>query len=308
MGQRSSTLPFGGYVSPCVDIVQGVKIYDHTAQTRISYIDRPSSSPRPDLFKCTLQWQDDTTLIIGWADIIKVARVRSRPRTANETQASNLSPLSVEVTAVFQLDCMICGILPHPTAVNLPNDLTAPAEAKQKNAQQPTLTSFLVVAYIPPETFDDESTEDRVRQARKMSERPELRIISRAGEELSLDALSIKDFHLWGCNDYVLAPANDSLELQGRSYVVMSPRDLVHVKPRDRKDHVEWLVEKKRYEEALEEAEIIEAEGLTVTEEKEGGQGISSKAIGQRLIQHLVDEGTFFFFLQDKLSELTMNR
>ena len=197
---------------------------------------------------------------------------------------------------------MICGILPHPTAVNVPNEsLAAPADAiqkKGKNAVQPTLTSFLVVAYIPPETFEDESTEDRVRQARKMAERPELRIISRAGEELSLDALSIKDFHLWGCNDYVLAPVqpNDSLEVQGRSYVVMSPRDLVHVKPRDRRDHVEWLVEKKRYEEALEEAEIIEAEGdgsLVTEEEKEAGHGISSKAIGQRLIQHLVDEGTF---------------
>lgn len=157
-----------------------------------------------------------------------------------------------------------------------------------------TITSFLVVAYSPPETFFDELTDDRARQARKVAERPELRIISRAGEELAADALSITNFQSWGCNDYVLVEVDrpegtDVRADESRSYIVLSPRDLVLVKPRDRRDHVAWLVERKRYEEALEEVERIEAAGSSL----EVGEEVSLKAseIGQRYVEHLVNEG-----------------
>ena len=54
-----------------------MKIYDTVSQTRITFIERPADSPRADLFKCTLHGQDENTLLIGWADQIKVARVRN---------------------------------------------------------------------------------------------------------------------------------------------------------------------------------------------------------------------------------------
>jgi hypothetical protein len=131
-------------------------------------------------------------------------------------------------------------------------------------------------------------TEDRAKQARKAAERPELRIISRAGEELAADALSITDYHLWGCNDYALAEVGrEGVADEGRCYVVMSPRDLVLVKPRDRRDHVAWLVERRRYEEALDEVEQIEAAGHVDGEEA----GLNAVEIGQRYIEHLVSEG-----------------
>lgn len=53
----------------------GVKIYDTQSNLRITYIDRPAGSPRPDLYKCRMVWKNDTTLLIGWADTIKVAVV-----------------------------------------------------------------------------------------------------------------------------------------------------------------------------------------------------------------------------------------
>ncbi|KAF8237909.1 vacuolar assembling protein VPS41 [Tricholoma matsutake] len=268
----------------------GVKIYDRTSQTRIVFIDRPEDCPRADLFNCHLHWQDDSTLLIGWADQIKVARIRARPRTANNAATANLPPLLVEITAVFQLDCMISGIVPHPTPVSaLP--LRSPTEtASISSTSAPThqtLTSFLVIAYSPPETYFDERTDDRAKQARKAAERPELQIISRAGDVLAADALSITDYHLWGCNDYVLAEVGG--EDEGRCYVVFSPRDLVLVKPRDRRDHVSWLVERRRYEEALDEVERIEAGGPVEGDEA----GLNAFEIGQRYIEHLVSEGDF---------------
>ena len=284
-----------------------MKIYDTHSQSRITFIDRPADSPRADLFKCNLHWQDESTLLIGWADQIKVARVRARPR---KSSASNLPPLLVEITAVFQLDCMISGIVPHPMT-QLPSAPLEPAVAAKPNGsvrsvKSPALTSFLVLAYTPPDTSllaGNEATADRAEQARKLAERPELRIISRGGEELSADALGISGYERWGCNDYVLVdveapPAKGSSLSAGASltgeryYVVLSPQDLVVVKPRDWRDHVAWLVERKRYEEALDVIERMGSEA-DAGAGKEDKDELDAVQIGQRYIEHLVGEGEF---------------
>ncbi|KAH8118877.1 vacuolar assembling protein VPS41 [Phellopilus nigrolimitatus] len=242
----------------------GVKIYDTASQTRITFIDRPADSPRADLFKCTLHWQDDATLLIAWADIIKVARVRARPRD------KVLPPLMAEITALFAIEGMLSGIAPYPSGTLLASAAVAAAP-----------TSFLLLAYTPPDTsFKDEATDDRRQQARKPAPRPELRIISRAGEERSSDGLSMTGYQTCGCNDYVLAEVPEEVGA-GRCYVVLSPRSVVLVRPRDRRDHVEWLVERKRYKEALEQLENMPDEGVDAVD------------IGQRYIEHLVGEGDY---------------
>ncbi|KAF9449029.1 vacuolar protein sorting-associated protein 41 [Macrolepiota fuliginosa MF-IS2] len=297
----------------------GVKIYDHVSQMRITFIDRPPDSPRADLFKCTLHWQGDSTLLISWADFIKVARIRERPRVTTSSATANIPPFIVEITAVFQLDCMIAGIVPHPTpaspkdALSLSNASTtssvkSTATEKRTHMHTPALTSFLILAYTPPETFTDEMTEDRARQARKQAERPELRIISRGGDELAADAISITDFQKLGCNDYVLVEGmpGEEIDPESRWCAVLSPRDLVRVRPRDRRDHVVWLVERQRYEEALEEVEKIEGDAKLLKkadvkpamdgEQREGEEEkdeLSAVEIGQKYIEHLVSEDEF---------------
>lgn len=209
--------------------------------------------------------------MIAWADHIKVARVRARPRTNTSAASANLPPLLVEITLVLKVDCMIAGLAPHP---------------------QSSLTCFLILAYTPPDTsFLDEMTEDRIKQARKAAERPELRIISPDGAELAADAISLTDFQSWGCNDYVLADVGGDVAMpdDNRCYVVLSPRDIVIVKRRDRRDHIAWLVERKRYEEALLEVERLEADGSG----DDGEDAVSAVEIGQRYIQHLVNDGEF---------------
>lgn len=56
----------------------GVKVYDSTTEERIAYIDRPKSSPPAGLYPCILNWENDTTLIIGWSNWIKIGVVRVR--------------------------------------------------------------------------------------------------------------------------------------------------------------------------------------------------------------------------------------
>ncbi|KZT70226.1 vacuolar protein sorting-associated protein 41 [Daedalea quercina L-15889] len=270
----------------------GVKVYDTVSQTRITYIDRPPDSPRADLFKCTLHWQDESTLLIAWADQIKVARIRARPRTPTVSASANLPPCLVEITAVFQLDCMVAGIIPHPLGSSLsivgglPDDTAA---SIQKVTATPNLTAFLILAYTPPDTSlltGNEAAADRAEQARKAAERPELRIVSRGGEELAADALGIAGFERWGCNDYVLTEIDAGVT--ERYYIVMSPMDIVVVRPRDWRDHVAWLVERQRYEEALEVIERQAAMGVTSAP---GKDAVDAVHIGQQYIEHLVGQG-----------------
>lgn len=263
---------------------------------RIIFIDRPPDSPRADLFKCTLHWQDDSTLLIAWANEIKVARIRTRPRTANSPK-TNLPPLMVEVTAVFELDSMIAGIVPHPLSKPLCSVPSHQPSTKIVSSHAaPSLTSFLILAYTPQDTSllsGNELASTHAEQARKAAERPELRIISRAGEELAADALSIAGYERWGCNDYVLVDIPSDTDEP--FYVVLSPRDVVIVRPRDWQDHVAWLVERKRYEEALEEIEKRQASGETAL--TKGEEQIDPVAIGQKYIEYLVSESTSFQLL-----------
>lgn len=209
-------------------------------------------------------------MLIAWADIIKVARIRSRPKpNAAQTSEKVLPPLMAEITALFGVEGMISGIVPYPID---PLRIGAPAT-------QTALTSFLTLIYTPPDTsFKDEATEDRRLQARRLAERPELRIISRSGEELSSDVLGISGFQTCGCNDYFLAEVPGQID-SAKCYVVLNPKNIVLVKPRDQKDHVAWLVERKRFEEALEQLEALPDEGIDAAE------------IGRQYVQHLVDEG-----------------
>lgn len=236
----------------------GVRIYDTQSQEILTSIARPANSPRPDLFKCTLRWQDDTTLLIAWADHIMVARIRTRSVRGGAGGIVASSTLSVEVTAHFQVDCMLSGIGPHPDP----------------------LGSFLTLDYMPPDTFVNEATLDPAEQRRKAANRPELRIISRSGEELSSDALTLKGYHLYGCNDYWLEPV--AIEGQEPFYIVVSPKDIVIVKLRDAVDHINWLVEQEEYEEALTEVEKLG-----------DGKGVNVAEIGRKYVEHLVEEGRY---------------
>lgn len=156
------------------------------------------------------------------------------------------------MTAIYQVDCMISGITPYGSA-------------------------YLILAYIPPEQIVSEKTDDPAEQKRKAANRPELRIISK-GEETSWDALGLNSFHLNGGNDYKLISAKRI----GEEYFVISPKDVVVVRTRDESDHVDWLIEREKFEEALEVAEKLE---------KRHGSAMDAKGIGKKYMLHLVGKG-----------------
>ena len=73
-------------------------MHDVTAARRITFIDRPSNSPRADLYQCHLRWRNDSVLYIGWANCIKMAVVKSRETSVAST--SDQLSLYVEIISV----------------------------------------------------------------------------------------------------------------------------------------------------------------------------------------------------------------
>lgn len=202
----------------------GVKMYDTTTNLRITYIDRPAGSPRADLYRCRMCWKDDTTLLMAWADTVKVAVVRERP--AKQVQQGQPSHY-VEIITMFQTDYIVCGIAPF-------ND------------------TLLLLAYVTEEE-EDADTQDPELQRKRRAMQPELHIMNDENEEISADVLALHGFEHYQANDYVL----EFLDEEDMFYVV-GPKDLVAARPRDQDDHIEWLLDHERYGDALQAARDAE--------------------------------------------------
>ncbi|KAJ3216670.1 Vacuolar protein sorting-associated protein 41 [Clydaea vesicula] len=243
----------------------GVKIYDTVSQQKFAYLNRPPGSPRADLFKCNLCWKSDEELLIGWADSVKIGRVKERSKI---DIASGMPKHSFEIT--FKTDYVVSGIAPLNDDLIVLLVFLANAASESQNVNiigQPSL--------------------------RKKSKPPEIHVVDYMGNLIANDVLSLTGYEKYNANDYKLEylPAINSTE---NSFYLISPKDIIIAKPRDIDDHIQWLVERKEYKEAMrvaEEEEMkIAATGITSI--------LSNKVkniveIGQKWLTSLIYEGRF---------------
>ncbi|XP_067021435.1 vacuolar protein sorting-associated protein 41 homolog isoform X2 [Acropora muricata] len=227
----------------------GVKVFDLNSQRIITHIKREPGDYRPELYRCCLCWKDDKTLLIGWADIVQICIVKERLLFS---QKSDLPPLVVEIVARFKSDYYISGI------AYLKNDL-------------------VILSYM---TNIEAASSKKTR--RVVANRPQLRIVSPRGlsepEEISADALSVRGFEQYRCDDYHL----ENVAEENLFYIV-SPKDLVLAKPRNVDDHIKWLVDHGKYEDALLSAE---------TNNKEVKRH-NQQDIGRAYLKSLMEEGKY---------------
>ncbi|KAG8815210.1 Vacuolar protein sorting-associated protein 41 [Serendipita sp. 399] len=249
---------------------------------------------------------------------------------AGVAPASGGTETVVEVTKVLRLDCMLAGVLPWPfedgkvrkvahegassqvtgvptsaTAAPIIETIaTAPAQ-RGSDISQPN--SFLLLSYIPARTLlSSESTSYKSEQKRQTSTPPELRIVTSDGEERSSDVLAMKGYDRWVCTDYRIIesfppPHVSSSKLsKGRlrerdhgGWFILSPKGIILARKRDRMDRVSWLVERERYEEALDEMEVMEKEGEYVKSTGPGEEDthvLTKDEIGRMYLTHLFKE------------------
>uniref|UniRef100_A0A673ZTZ4 Vacuolar protein sorting-associated protein 41 homolog n=1 Tax=Salmo trutta TaxID=8032 RepID=A0A673ZTZ4_SALTR len=185
----------------------GVKIYDISTKQRITNVLRDNVSLRPDMYPCSLCWKDNSTLIIGWGSSIKICVVKER----GHTELRDLPSRYVEIVSAFETEFFISGLAP--------------------------LADQLVTLYFVKENSD---------HMEEFRARPCLDIIQplpEGYEEISSDALTVRNFQENECRDYRLEHS------QGESlYYIISPKDIVVAKERDQDDHIDWLLDKKKYE------------------------------------------------------------
>ncbi|XP_041737125.1 vacuolar protein sorting-associated protein 41 homolog [Coregonus clupeaformis] len=221
----------------------GVKIYDISTKQRITNVLRDNVSLRPDMYPCSLCWKDNSTLIIGWGSTVKICAVKER----DHTEMRDLPSRYVEIVSAFETEFFISGLAP--------------------------LADQLVNLYFVKENSDHMEEEFRAR--------PRLDIIQplpEGFEEISSDALTVRNFQENECRDYQLEHS------EGESlFYIISPKDIVVAKERDQDDHIDWLLDKKKYEEALMAAEIS----------FKNIKRHEIQKIGMAYINHLVEKGDY---------------
>ncbi|KAI9339039.1 hypothetical protein BDR26DRAFT_396978 [Obelidium mucronatum] len=261
----------------------GVKLYDVIAGQKFAYIDRPAGSPRPDLFRCNLCWKDDETIMIGWADSVKIGVIKDRsnaksaplggiPLAANIT----LPTKYVEIICEFRTDFIVSGIAPLRGQIVLLSFITH----SQEDRHVDTIA---------------ESSSSNEGQANLLSNPPEIHVVDLNGDHVANDVVSLFGYEHYRANDYRLAFLPSATSPLDTTFYIVSPKDIVVAKPRDLDDHIEFLVSRARYEEAL-----AAVESATVTKKEVDGSVYQGRmkmedvvAIGLKYLTSLMDDGNF---------------
>ncbi|KAK4492678.1 hypothetical protein RD792_003498 [Penstemon davidsonii] len=243
----------------------GVKVYDAANDQRVTFIERPRGSPRPELLLPHLVWQDDTMLVIGWGTSVKIASIRTNQNKGANGTYKHI-PLSsmnqVDIVASFQTNYFISGLAPFGD-------------------------SLVVLAYISGEVDGEKDFSSNVPSRQGNAQRPEVRVVTWNNDELATDALPILGFEHYKAKDYSLAhaPFSGSSYAGGQwaagdepSYYIVSPKDVVIAKPRDAEDHISWLLKHGYHEKALAAVEAGEGRSELIDE------------VGSTYLDHLIVE------------------
>lgn len=244
----------GNYIAWANDL--GVKVYDASIHRRIAFFgfERPAGSPVSMAaalrLRCHLFWEGDSTLFMGWADVIKIAKVRSTATSSTD------GAKSVDVVASLRMDCIVSGLAPF--------------------GQDLAVLAYMLKPPTAAGHADDNGSADA--SLAGSADRPELKIVTWQNEDLASDALTIHGFEFYEATDYALATC-DPLGRQGppvqtsaagtasgphtRStgewlpngreplYYIISPKDVVAGRLRSSADRIAWLLEHSRFEQAL---------------------------------------------------------
>ena len=138
----------------------GVKVYDYGTRERVTFIGR--SGPPPGAYRCHLCWKNSTTLIIGWANSVKIGVVKTR-KSVNDNNVSKY----IQIVAMFNTDFIISGIAPYEQ-------------------------DLIVLAYILNEDNTNENLPPEIRILTQANEE----IISEALPIAGYDKYHANDYHL----------------------------------------------------------------------------------------------------------------
>ncbi|ORZ31729.1 hypothetical protein BCR44DRAFT_148290 [Catenaria anguillulae PL171] len=238
----------------------GFGLYDVRGARIVCKSHVPFFDERPDMFRPHLVWKSDEVVVVGWQKVVQIVEVKPAMVLGMGYNASITIQATVEPVIggiqPFQTNYLILGVWD-------PNDPSShshgnPTSSESDTDDQPTLRT--------PETLLlDPST-------------PLSPLLAR-------DLLSIRNHDRYPPTAFSMLhvpddPAADSM------YLLVSPKDVITVRPRDVNDRIEWMLERGRYEEAV-------ALSADATQSKNGLVKPEFRLVelGQRVLGELVDAG-----------------
>lgn len=197
---QKNVVLFGGNESPVQKIVwrgnfiawadsSQVRLMDISTQSAICYINCPLGVGPQNPYPCSLWWDSDTDLLIGWADSFRHLRLVSTPLGGNNVDVTSTLP-SIETSATtvaeWQSDSIICGLASMD------------------------VDHILILGYVPA-AITPQSPENTPDSGQSVADYPELLVVTKAtGMLISADTLPLRgspgDFPAgapgagpWGC-------------------------------------------------------------------------------------------------------------
>lgn len=268
----------------------GVKLYDVGRDARVAIVERPRGSPLAGSYAPRLTWNEQSdngkTLFIGWADCVKVVKIRSeetssstitRPEsfvgggatsdadTASTSEMTGTRSYVARVTSMFQTEYYVAGIQPFGDAL----------------------------AILAWSTQGDHKT----------GAAPELHVVSYDNIPLSIDVIATRDDATkLGCNAYGLACAQ--LMVEGGSFdrckrvgeqrwwkpglgplfMVYSPLDVIVAAATGARETIDWLAAREDHVKLLDTCELASQFGHI---------NGSLQDIGYSVIQRNFDAGEY---------------
>lgn len=167
-----------------------------------------------DLYKCQLAWMlEDRTLLVGWADRIKVCNIVEKTTEMKRVQTSPTDHY-LEITSMFTTDDIyVCGLAPCGA------NIAILGTEKGDNGRDAT-NSLLFHMLEPHNKYYTEVSSDEI----------SLRATSQLRTDFILSCLASE-----------------------QRFFIVSPREIIVARPADKDDKISYLLTKKKYEEAMNE-------------------------------------------------------
>ena len=190
-----------------------VRIYDLEERAVITYIKKDADVRIfPNNFKCYFYWVANDELMIGWGSSVKLCKIGQR--NATDVQEKRIPKKYVYIPFLHELDHCSCGIAPFKDN----NQYLLMTLSKDLRTSLEAKRPYIQVVEFNEEDYVD----------------------------IMSDIMLLRGYENYQYADYQLEYLKED-----NLYFIISPNDVVIGKPREEDDHISWLIEKKRFEQAL---------------------------------------------------------
>lgn len=283
---------------------EGVKLYDVGRDEKVALVERPRGSPAAGMYAPHLTWNETSdmgkTLLVGWADCVKVVRIQKQDAPDSSVAAKLLrdKPTRGATREITRADSFANG-------GSSEGDNASASEASSARVYVARVTSMFQTEYYVAgiQPFGDLlailgwSTDGD----RKYGAHAELHLVTHANVTQNIDVIATRDDPTTlGCNAYGLACAQPMLDngsfdrckhvgdhrwwkigLEPRFYVY-SPKDLIVAKATGARESIDWLSKQEDYVKLLDVCELASRYGHIDGSVRDIGHSVLQRTFDER--------------------------